>query len=143
MATLSAPYDRLQVVDQTHVQVIVEAPGLKEGTVHELRQLHDTVQQHLRALRSMDYKCSGPLITSLLELKLDPTIMFNRQRESQGQTEVPPYPELLDFHDLRAQTSDANVSKPYKHLVKLEYQKTTPPVKPVNLLSTVGNLCVA
>ena len=141
VATLRARYDRPRLVHQTHVQMIVEAPGLKEGTGRELRRLHDTVQQHLRALRSMDYEPSGPFITSLLELKLDPTTMFEWQRASQGRTEVPPYSELLDFLDLRAQASEAKVTEPYKRSVKLEYRKTTPPVKPVQFSSTVGDTC--
>jgi hypothetical protein len=49
--------------------MILEAPALKDG--RELHRLHDTVQQHLRALKAMDYEPSGPFITSALELKLD------------------------------------------------------------------------
>ncbi len=42
----------------------------KTGTGRELRCLYDTVQQHLRALKAMEYEPSGPFITSVLELKL-------------------------------------------------------------------------
>ena len=65
--------DRPQLIHQTHVQMIVEAPGLKEGIGCELRRLHNTAQQHFRALRSMKYEPSGLFITLLLELKLDLT----------------------------------------------------------------------
>ena len=81
----------------------------------------------------MDYEPSGPFITSLLELKLNSTTIFELQRASQGRTEVPPYSQLLDIFDLCAQASEAKVSEPYKHSVKLEYRKMTPPVKPVHL----------
>ena len=37
----------------------------------ELRRLHDTVQQHLQDLKSMDYEPSGRFITSIIELKLE------------------------------------------------------------------------
>ena len=47
---------------------------------------------------------------------------------------MPPYSELLDLLDLRAQASEAKITKPYK------YRKTMPPVKPVHFLSTVGEL---
>ena len=53
------------------MRLILEAPALKEGTGKELRHPHDTVQQHLRALKAMDYEPSGPFVTSILELKLD------------------------------------------------------------------------
>ena len=71
--TLHSWFDRPQLVHQAHVQMIVDAPSLKEGTGCEIWKLHDTVQQHLRALRSMDYKPSGAFLTSFLQLKLDST----------------------------------------------------------------------
>ena len=56
--------------------MIADAPSLKEGTGREIRKLHDTVQQHLRALRSMDYEPTGAFLTSLLQLKLDSTTLL-------------------------------------------------------------------
>ncbi len=44
---------------QAHVSVILDAPNLKEGSGRELRHLHDTVNQHLHTLKSMDYEPSG------------------------------------------------------------------------------------
>ena len=46
---LTSHYDHPRLIHQTHVKMILEAPSLKEGTGKELHQLHDTVQQHLRA----------------------------------------------------------------------------------------------
>ncbi len=54
IASLKARYDRPRLIHQTHVQKICEAPSLKDGSGKELRRLHDTVQQHLRALKAMD-----------------------------------------------------------------------------------------
>ena len=54
-----------------------------DGDGRELRHLHDVVNQHLQALRSMDFEPSGPFITSMLELKLDANTMFEWQKFSQ------------------------------------------------------------
>ena len=85
---LQARFNRPRLIHQTHVSRILNASSLKEGSGKELRNLHDTVQQHLRALKSMDYEPSVPFITSILELKLDTTTMFEWQKHSQSSTEV-------------------------------------------------------
>ena len=90
--------------------MIVEAQTLKEGNGKELRYLHDTVQQHLRALKTMEYEPSGQFITSILELKRDPNSMFEWQRYSQKHSDVPHYQELLEFLNLRAQASESSTS---------------------------------
>ena len=53
--SLHAQYNRPRLLHQTHVQMVLQAANLKEGTGKELRCLHDTVQQHLRALSAMGY----------------------------------------------------------------------------------------
>ena len=68
---LTSRYDRPRIIHQTHVKKIIEISSLKEGSGKELRYLHDTAQQHLRALKAMGQEPSGPFITSMLELKLD------------------------------------------------------------------------
>ena len=60
---LHSRYDRPCLIHQTHVKIIIDA-SLKDGSGRELCRLHDTVVQHLRALKAMDYKPSGPFITS-------------------------------------------------------------------------------
>ncbi len=80
---LQARFDCPRLIHQIHVRMIMEAASLKEGTGKELRRLHDTVQQHLRALKAMDHEPSGTFITSVLELKLDASTMFEWQRHSQ------------------------------------------------------------
>ena len=99
-----------RLIHQTHVHMILEAPSLKDGSGKELRRLHDTVQQHLRALKAMDYEPSGPFITSVLELKLDVNTMFEWQKHSQDSTDVPHYQKLLEFVNLRAQASETPTS---------------------------------
>ena len=141
--TLKARYDRPRLVHQAHVRSIVEAPGLKDGNGRELRRLHDTVQQHLRALKAMDCEPSGQFVTSLLELKLDENTMFEWQRSSQERSEVPHYSELLKFIDVRAQASEAKAPiVPVKHFVKQEHKKPASPVKPVHV-ATPSELCIA
>ena len=108
--SLQLRFDRPRLIHQTHVRMILETPSLKEGTGRELRRLHDTVQQHLRALKAMDYEPSGPFITSVLELKLDTNTMFEWQKHSQSATSVPHYGELLEFINLRAQASETSVT---------------------------------
>ena len=127
--SLKTRYDRPRLIHQGHVKVIMETPGLKDGSGRELRRLHDAVQQHLRALKSMGYEPSGPFVTSILELKLDQTTLFEWQKHSQSSASIPHYRELLDFINLRAQASETSVKQqksdsyvpkkapsPYKHV---------------------------
>ena len=142
--TLKARYDHPCLVHQAHVRSIVDAPSLKEGSGRELRRLYDTVQQHLRALKSMDCEPSGQFVTSLLELKLDATTMFEWQRASKEQSEVPHYSELLKFIDLRAQASETKPSAEHtKRPVKQEYKKAATPIKPVHVLTSSTDTCIA
>ena len=104
---LKSHYNRPRLIHKAHVRMILEAPLLKEGTGKELRCLHDTAQQHLRALKAMDREAPGPLITSILELKLDSNTMFAWQKHSQESITVPHHNELLDFINLRAQFSES------------------------------------
>ena len=53
--SLKQRYDRPRILHQSHVQMILDIPNLTEGSGKELRRLHDTIQQHLRALMTMDY----------------------------------------------------------------------------------------
>ena len=96
------------MTDQTHVQAIVNAPSLKDSCGKELRHLHDTINQHLRALKAMDCEPSGQFITFLLELKLDLTTMFEWQKYSQDSSGVPHFSALLEFINLRAQALESS-----------------------------------
>jgi hypothetical protein len=125
---LKARYDKPRLVHQAHVKHIVDAPPLKEGSGKELRKLHDRIQQHLRALRSMGYEPSSAFITSMLELKLDTATMFEWQRHSQSHSDVPHYQELLEFIDHRAQAAEISQPHSFKKssTVVMSYQRKTP-----------------
>jgi hypothetical protein len=88
---LCSRFDKPRLIHQTHVKMLLEAPPLKDGNGKELRRLHDTAQQHLRALKAMDYEPSGPFITSVIELKLDTNTMFEWRKFSQDVADVPHY----------------------------------------------------
>ena len=114
---LQTRYDRPRLIHQTHVKVILEAPPLRDGNGKELCRLHDVVQQHLRALKALNYEPSDPFITSVLELKLDSTTNFEWRKFSHDLAEVPHYSKLLEFLNLRAQaaeTSASDAGKRYK-----------------------------
>lgn len=106
---LQARFDRPRLIHQAHVRKVLEIPPLKEGSGKELRHLHDVAQQHLRALKSMGQEPSGAFITSMLELKLDAGTMFEWQKHSHDEADVPHYQDLLDFINLRAQASETSV----------------------------------
>ena len=94
-------YTEAMIIQVVSTKMIPDAPSIKECTGKELWRLHDTVQQYLRALKAMDYKPSSPFITSsTLELKLDPSTMFEWQKHSQSSTVVPHYQDLLEFINL-------------------------------------------
>ena len=82
---------------------------LKEGIGKEIRKLHDTALQHLRALKLMGYEPSGPF-TSALELKLDHGTIFEWQKHSQKSESVPYYQDLLNFLNLRAQATESTTT---------------------------------
>lgn len=111
---LRSRYNRPRIIHQTHVRRIMEIAPIKEGSGKELRYLHDVAQQHLRALKAMGHDPADSFITSLLELKLDQNTMFEWQRFSQESTSVPPYKDLLNFINLRAQASESTASETKK-----------------------------
>ena len=134
---LTSRYDRPRLIHLAHVKMVLEAPPLKEGTGRELRRFHDTIQQHLRALKAMDYEPSAPFIISTLELKLDSNTMFEWQKHSQSSTGVPHYEELLKFIDLRAQASETSVAESAKRQPRHEssVRKSFASSKPVSLFA--------
>ena len=108
------------------MQIILEAPPLKTGDRKELCRLHNTVLQHIRALKAIECESSGPFITSVIELKLDTTTMFEWQKHSQVATSVPHYQELLDFINLRAQASEISTTKSPKGELKKNFHVGKP-----------------
>ena len=110
---LKARYDRPRLIQRSHVQAIMDTPSLKNGAGKELRKLHDNLQQHIRALGTLGCSLPGTFITSLIELKLDVDTLFEWQKHSQDESDVPGYEDLLAFIDLRAQASETSCP-PYK-----------------------------
>ena len=122
---LQERYDRPRLIHQAHVRAIIEAPSLKDGNGRELRRLHDIANQHMRAIKAMEYS-PWTFVTSILELKLDQTTMFEWQKHSQGSKEVPDFNELLEFLDLRARaTENAREESERKHSSIPSSKKTT------------------
>lgn len=144
IVSLKSRYDCPCLMHQLHIRITTEAPTLKDGSGRELRKLHDTVHQHLHALKSMEYEPSGSFITSLLKLKLDQTTMFERQKVSQDKADIPNFSELLKFLDLHAQASEAQTGDLEKKHPRYELQKFTSPGRSIpSLQSTVIDRCMA
>ena len=144
---LKSRFDRPRLIHCTHVQMIVDAPPLKEGTGKELRRLHDTMQQHVRALKTLGCELPGKFITSNIELKLDVDTLFKWQKHSQANADVPHYQVLLNFINLRAQASETScttqtrkVSRNDQHIRKSQGKMVTSFVTSSN--STDGNCVV-
>ena len=135
---LKSRFNRPRLLHRAHVRKIVEAPLLKDGSGKELRRLHDTVQQHLRALKAMGSEPDESFITSVIELKLDVSTMFEWQRHSQDKAEVPSYNEILEFLDLRAQASETSLSSSTKKTPR----KSDTPVTTFTANSQPVNRCI-
>ena len=92
----------------------------------ELRSLHDILQQHLRALKFMKLEPDPSFITSIIELKFDATTLFEWHKYTQEKVEdVPPYQDILDFLNLRAQASESLVSSTKKNSALPPGKKST------------------
>ena len=74
----------------------------------------------------MECESSGPFITSVIELKLDTTTMFEWQKHSQVATSVPHYQELLDFINLWVQASETSTTKSPKGELKKNFHVGKP-----------------
>ena len=135
--SLKARYDRPRLIHQAHARKIYEAPNLKDGSGKEIRRLHDSVQQHLRALKAMGEEPSGAFITSILELKLDQATI-EWQRASQDSTSVPHYQKLLEFLDLRAQASETCSLTQERRSRRFEHKK--PYTNPHKISAHTGNV---
>ena len=103
------------------MQKIVDTPSLKDGNGKELCRLLDTIQQHVRALKSMDGVPAGAFLTSIIELKLDTGTMFEWQRHSQTKKTTPHYGDLLNFIDLSAQAYETATSAQSRRQIKTDH----------------------
>ena len=136
-------YDRPRLIHQAHVRAILEAPSPKSGSGQELRQLHDVVKQHMRALEAMRCDSLETFISSLLELKLDRSSMFAWQNQTKDKKEVPPYADLLEFIDLRARASESISHEGQKRQSQTVSSKGNVHVKTTYATSaSINNSCV-
>lgn len=109
---LKSRYDRPRLIHQSHVKTILDIPAvLKEGNGRELRRLHDTLLQHLRALNAADCDPLSQFITSIIQLKLDQNTLFEWQKYTQSVPNVPHFNDILEFIDLRARASESTSTK--------------------------------
>ena len=115
---LKARYDRPRLTHQSHVKMILDTPSLRGDNGKELHQLHDTLQQHLRALDVAECEPLSRFVTSIIQLKLDSDTMFEWQKHTQSTSHVPHYRELLEFIDLRARASESSTSN--KRMTRIE-----------------------
>ena len=106
---LQERYDRPRLIHQAHVRAILEAPPNKDGSAKELRRLHDTLNQHVRALKSMKYDSFDTFITAAAELKFNQSAMREWQKFCRDCESVPPYSALLKFLDLEARGAENTV----------------------------------
>ena len=89
----------------------------------------------------MKHKPSGAFITSLVEVKLDQTTMFEWQRHSQHQEDLPHFSEILKFIDLRAKSSESTVNQSQKRSSQPMLSKTGAQARPVYVAS-IGTSCM-
>jgi thiamine pyrophosphate-dependent acetolactate synthase large subunit-like protein len=59
-----------EVVAQ-HSSTLMEYPPVKEGDTKDLKKLHTTWTQHIRALADLGHVIDSAFLTSILERKLD------------------------------------------------------------------------
>ena len=138
-------YDRPRLIHKAHVRAILETPPLKDGNGRELRRLHDTVNQHLRALKATEHEPDGPFITSMLELKLDQNTMFEWHKFSQASEDVPHCAQMLEFLNLRAQASESSVPGPIRKRLPEDApgKRGSSPRSVTSYVASVSDSCVA
>ena len=103
--TLRKHYNRPRLIHQARHSLCTKPQGRQRPGTPTSTQC----SQHLRALKTMECEPSGSFVTSLLELKLDTTTMFEWQKYSQEAPSVPHYSTLLEFISLHAQASMSSV----------------------------------
>ena len=119
-----------------------QTPSLKNGSGEELRWLYDTVNQHLYALKAMNCEPSGQFITSLSEVKVDPTTIFEWQEYSQDSSEVPHFSALSEFINMQAQAFKLSVPElNKKHQSEALTHKHNFLSCPVTSLNAAGSRC--
>ena len=139
---LRARYNRPKLIHQAHVKRIVDIPSLKDGSGKELRRLHDMARQHIRALKTLGNEPDGPFITSFLQLKLDPTTLFEWQKHDQDSATVSGYDKFLEFVNLRAQASECLLPERSSRPNRSDTPRRNFQPRSATFTAGVGNACV-
>ena len=79
---------------------------MKGGSSGELRELHDTLQHHLRSLKAMEQLNFERFMTVVGESKLDNLTIVEWQKSTQTEKDVPGYEKFLELLDLRAPATE-------------------------------------
>ena len=87
----------------------------KIGSGQEWRQLHDHLQQHIRALKVLGEYDIETYLTAAIKLKLDEGTKLRWIEHSSKCETTPPCKELLEFLDVQARNHES-----VAHTVNLE-----------------------
>ena len=124
---LTERYHRPREVVDEHARALIESNPLKEGDTKELRRLHTTWTQHIRALENLGHKIDSAFLTSVLQLKLDKQTSAQWKWESRSHVLDPPkVDDLLLFLKDRATTLDLQSSEKKKPHDKKTHQSQKP-----------------
>ena len=107
---LKERFDQPREVHQLHVKALLDLPRMRDNSGKEVRRVHDTSKQHIRALVSLGYDLEPAFMTALIQTKLDPATSFEwKKHSSEKAREVPHYDEILHFLDMTARASSEAV----------------------------------
>lgn len=98
-----------------------------------------TIQQHVRALKTLECELPGKFITSMIELKLDVDTLFEWQKHSQASADVLDYQDLLDFIDLWAQASEILCATPTKRVTRNDHIRRSQGRSVTSFISASGD----
>ena len=71
IGALKARFNRPQAIHRTHARALLNVKPSKDGSSAELRQLHDTLQHHLRSMKVLGQLDFERFITALGESNLN------------------------------------------------------------------------
>ena len=126
---LQKHYIKPCLLHQVHIRVIPEIPIPEEGNGKELHRLHYVCSQHLWALKTMGFDPSGPFAGSLIKMKLKQSTMFEWQKHTQENLDVPHYTVILEFINLPARASKMVLHECPKHLSQTVPSNNSTPIR--------------
>ena len=89
-----------------HIKAMIEFPEPKEGNGKGTTTPLRCLQLTSAVVEMTGYDPSGPFMTLLIKTKLDKSMMFEWQRYTQENSDVPHYAEILEFIDLPTRDSE-------------------------------------